>query len=513
MSLNIDNYINKTPLWYSLIDYVCEVYPDAFSKEDDHNKLTKSLKEFLKNNSKAESFGSKASESFRKFIDNCANGGGIYRDNMYRLIFALKIQNTDEAQRFCQKYLHLNELSARSLSDFIILSAVKLHMTYKQAMELIDDESIHRAIIEMPYKPATLKNNVTTTMYRDICNKINSEDDLISYINMNKSLFAQTRNTLYRAFFEEVDLEALICEFEYPMINSAELKDFFELHSQYAPDANLYGKDYSLFTDDDWNKYYFNTLDNGLSYEFVYDYILYINGIDVDKTVYDLFSKKEKIYQDPRLNPNERKKEWERYILEYEKDGVVLNPQKKGSLHNIYLNIFSLVGDTFLNTESDALSESEISILCKSKGNSDYSSAFISYNTFENIFWTRKSSSGKDSSSEVKDEHGITAEVFLLNFIYKKCCEEDGDFAEANLDDTDFDYKDAKSVLKTIDDYLYSAGFASLNEYNCFDRLFKDTIIETLEDYNTDDDFSPYDFWNTFIANFRGYIKQIVHKL
>lgn len=208
--LNLTCYRSSGTIWPGILSYVQEHFetyhdmlPDGFTEED--------LLKMLKKNAKAV-LSSKEYDSFRKAISALKKGsfGSLKKENLYRLCFTLKLSSDTEAQDLFLNYLHQNELSARSLDEFIVIAALKLGLSWGEMCEI--RENYKQQILSQPLSPDTLNEGDTAEVYYTVINEqIQTCEDLIRFLNEPENLgfFAKTRNTQYLALFDDVELETL----------------------------------------------------------------------------------------------------------------------------------------------------------------------------------------------------------------------------------------------------------------------------------------------------------------
>lgn len=208
--LNINDYISSAIIWSGIFSYV----EDHFEKYNDDLPVSfteDDLLKMLKKNARI-IFPPKEYDSFRKAVSSLKKGNiaSLKRENFYRLCFALKLDSDTEAQDILLNYLHQNELSARSLDEFIIIASLKLKISWKEVREI--RENYKQQILAQPVSPDTLDEGDTAEVYYTVINEqLQSREDLESFLNEPENLvfFAKTRNTQYLALFDDVELEML----------------------------------------------------------------------------------------------------------------------------------------------------------------------------------------------------------------------------------------------------------------------------------------------------------------
>ena len=125
MQFNPTNYTQPNNFWDNIKQYIIDRNIFDISS-DDNDVILNSIKE------SGQAILGDSYESFRKFISNYSKKQfhSFSRKNLYCLIYTLNIDNINEAQYFCRSIVHQNELSARSLHEFIILCGIKLGLSY-----------------------------------------------------------------------------------------------------------------------------------------------------------------------------------------------------------------------------------------------------------------------------------------------------------------------------------------------------------------------------------------------
>lgn len=208
--LNPTDYISPQNIWNGISRYVqdhFDKYQDCLPSPFTDDDLLKALK-----TSAGKCLSSKEYDTFRKAITSLKRGTAatLKHENLYRLCFVLNLQSDIQAQDLFLNYLHFNELSARSLDEFIIISALKLQLDWEETCKIRG--KYDELILTQAISPSTLCEGETAETYYQIINdKIQTVDDLCSFLDIpeNISFFAKTRNTQYLALFDDVKLEVL----------------------------------------------------------------------------------------------------------------------------------------------------------------------------------------------------------------------------------------------------------------------------------------------------------------
>lgn len=208
--LNLSNYTSPQNIWNGISHYVRDHFdkyqgnlPSSFTDDD----LLKALKI-----SASKHLPPKEYDTFRKAVTSLRKGTAatLKNENLYRLCFVLDLESDEQAQELFQHYLHHNELSARSLDEFIIISSLKLRLSWEETCEI--RQKYNKQIREQSASPSVLCEGQTAETYQKIINdKIQTVDELYSFLDApeNINFFAKTRNTQYLALFDDVKLEVL----------------------------------------------------------------------------------------------------------------------------------------------------------------------------------------------------------------------------------------------------------------------------------------------------------------
>ena len=208
--LNILDYCTSGTIWSGIISYVQNhmkkyqhILTDSFTDDDLLNMLKRNAKSVLPTNEY---------DTFRKAITALKKGttGSLKKENLYRLCYVLALGSDTQAQDLFLNYLHQNELSARSLEEFILITCLKLQLSWEETSKI--RKTYQMQISSQPVSPSTLNENDTVKIYYNVIHKrIHTREDLIRFLDdpENLSFFAKTRNTQYLALFDDVELELL----------------------------------------------------------------------------------------------------------------------------------------------------------------------------------------------------------------------------------------------------------------------------------------------------------------
>ncbi len=208
--LNINDYCTSQSIWNGIFNYVCnhhKNYRDILTDSFTDDELLKMIR---KNARKI--FSDKEYDTFRKAIAAVKKGTlrSMKKENLYRLCYALRLESDTQAQDLFLNYLHCNELSARSLDEFIMITALKLQLSWEETCEI--RRTYENNINSQPNSPMDLEEGQTAEVYyRVIEEKIHTREDLLAFLDTpeNMSFFAKTRNTQYLALFDDVELEVM----------------------------------------------------------------------------------------------------------------------------------------------------------------------------------------------------------------------------------------------------------------------------------------------------------------
>ena len=222
MPLNITNYINKFDYWGHLKNYLFEHYNKYnLQPETDDKRILKFLKsrgkllvlEDTPNNYRMRKGKMRLPEegdTYRQFIDSLKNDppSTISRTNALRLCFTLEVDSDREANNLLRNYMGLNELSPRNLQEFIVIFALRNNYSWNDVFKELG--KYHAIIDNMPTAPANLKEGATYEVYSNKLTALKTIDDLEQFLSDPKALsfFAVTRNTLYLALLEDINLRA-----------------------------------------------------------------------------------------------------------------------------------------------------------------------------------------------------------------------------------------------------------------------------------------------------------------
>lgn len=208
--LNLSDYTLPQNIWNGISRYV----RDHFDKYQDNLSVSFTDDDLLKTLIKSASkrLLPKEYDTFRKAVTSLKKGTAatLKHENLYRLCFVLNLDSDIQAQDLFLNYLHFNELSARSLDEFIIIASLKLQLNWEETCNI--RRKYHEQIQAQPNSPSVLCEGQTAETYQQIINdKIQTVDDLYGFLDVpeNINFFAKTRNTQYLALFDDVKLEVL----------------------------------------------------------------------------------------------------------------------------------------------------------------------------------------------------------------------------------------------------------------------------------------------------------------
>lgn len=236
--LNIANYVNHFNYWDQIKKFL----------EDNHKIYNlnipiddETLFKFLKDSSANLGKDKTTFQKFIKalFIDHTHT---TKRKNILKLCFALNLSSIDSANRFLMNYMSEKELSSRNLEEFVILCALRCHLSWSDVVSILD---AHKQLIDQQPLAPTDKvneiNNQTRKIFENYVSHINSLQDLEEALNIKElqCSFSRTRNTHYLALLDDVifdigntfsDLEELSDELDCYTIQSY-YNNMFKMHS------------------------------------------------------------------------------------------------------------------------------------------------------------------------------------------------------------------------------------------------------------------------------------------
>lgn len=245
--LDINDYLTPRSIWPGIFSYVkshAERYrrllPEHFTDDD--------LLKMLKKNAR-EIFPPNEYDSFRKAVTSLRKGDShsLKKENLYRLCYALKLDLDTQVHALFQDHLHMNELSARSLDDFILIAALRLHLSWEDTSSFRQRYALLAA--PQPIAPKDLDEGHTVEMYYTAMDEeIHTREDLVSFLDdpENLAFFSKTRNTQYLALFDDIELEILYNGSPEQVINLLPFPDSSEKETVQGYYLSLFG----LLTDD-----------------------------------------------------------------------------------------------------------------------------------------------------------------------------------------------------------------------------------------------------------------------
>lgn len=452
MALQIENYIHCDNSWPSLREYVLARFPNIIPGEDPDTAVLRYIqaraKEAITGDNKE---NQKLYQSFDRTIRNYKNNRftSIEKANLYKLLFTLGLHDIHEIRSFCRDTLHQNELSARSLDDFLVLGCLKLRLSYSGYLKL--QAKYKDAVRAMHHVPKTVTYGVTGTFLDQIDHNINSVGALEEYIAAHLNDFAHTRNTPYLMLFDEVD---------WITWEEEDWQFFFDRNPEFAPSG------YQNFTGADWKKYASET--SKISNELIQQIIL--------------FSTTDRYYNERETDPNFIDQQYK--SIRDNRDRLRKDSESL-SLKDYYMHRFTIW--------EYGLSEEQINTLAQDTG---YANAFLSYDTYKALF-------RRERNVE------IPSGVFLISFSQKyfdKISQEDLIRYGADYDY----YTSCTGFLDECDYMLEVGGFPSLNPYNPFDKLFIDTYYEVRRETRAENILA---FKSLFFERLCSYLKQIADRL
>lgn len=209
--LDLTKYTTTQSAWTGIIHYVND-HPAIYAKHRSGAFTDDQLLKIIKKQAQETLGKGKDYDSFRKAITALCKGNAvsIKKENLFRLLFVLGLQSDTEAQDLLMNYLHQSELSARSLDEFIMIAALKLHFTWEETCQVREHYALK--IASQPLSPSEIVEGQTAEVYYSvICDQLHSLEDLYAYLDVpeNMAFFAMTCNTRYLALFDDVTLETL----------------------------------------------------------------------------------------------------------------------------------------------------------------------------------------------------------------------------------------------------------------------------------------------------------------
>lgn len=208
--MDLSKYTSSYSVWSGLYKYTSDhpdlfkgLLPDRWTDED----LLKAIKKQA-----AAVFSPREYDTFRKSVTSVRKGKIRYmnRENLYRLFFVMGLDSDTQAQDLLMNYLHQSELSARSLDEFIMISALRIGLSWEETRAV----RLRYAgrIASQPLSPSGLCEGQTAEVYYKVINdQIHSLEDLCAYLDADENMdfFARTCNTQYLALFSDVQLEVI----------------------------------------------------------------------------------------------------------------------------------------------------------------------------------------------------------------------------------------------------------------------------------------------------------------
>ena len=479
MSFEPKNYLINYSSWNSLRDYVINRFNLNISSNYESKNIDNVVINFIRNKSKDILLNDNEIKTFdrkiRDYKNNNKSSLSFKKANLYRLLFVLEISDTTEVLSFCRNVIHQQELSARSLDDFIALCCLKLHISYKDYIAIA--EKYNEKINQMRLSDTTLVYNITNEHVNSGIAKIKKLDDLENYIDDHINEFAYTRNTTYLMLFSFVSWEVWTME---NWIN------FFKIFPDDAPD------NYQEYTMVDWDDFTHSGLgiSNDLMTKLIFvacNNIIFDETIDNDRITEFIRKKYEIDYEKDYRRPYNKRKYDTRYkILEkYRKE--IQGPKETLTIKDYYMRLFSIV--------PNGLSEEQIAIL--SKDESPFKNTFITYDSYRDLYLRK-------NKTEIKQGLYLLSYIQRFDYIIEDDWEEYfpydyyADLFNPKLSiDVQFD-----SINENI---LAKGGFPSLCDTDMFNKLFMDVYKEVMMNAKSSD--SPAELKDIFLYKLCDYLK------
>ncbi len=217
--LNIEKYRSAGSIWPGILRYVRETQfgsagasEESVSEKELSKWINKEAQKILIEQDADGQPYTKDFDTFRKAMSNLKNGKtlAIKKDNLFRLLFVLHISSDTEAQHLLSDYLHINELSARILEDFLVLSALHLQLSWSETKKFLYEKYADLVKEQNPV-PDNADEGYTAIVYSGVIDRLHSVQDLTNYLDtpLERAAFARSSNTRYLALFYEVTPEAV----------------------------------------------------------------------------------------------------------------------------------------------------------------------------------------------------------------------------------------------------------------------------------------------------------------
>lgn len=213
MPLHIENYLTEINIWPMIVKYMKDssdtyglMSPSAPCSVKEEQILKTLRKCARKNLLPASEY-----DSFRHAVTHLYNGRGstLSRENVYRLCFSLELPDDKAANKLCTEYLNQAELSPRSLDEFIIICALRIHLDWNDTCRL--RRQCKERLQKYPIAPLQLVENQTVSFYQTVVTaQIDTKAALEAWLSEDSNLafFSRTRNRQYFALFSDMDWES-----------------------------------------------------------------------------------------------------------------------------------------------------------------------------------------------------------------------------------------------------------------------------------------------------------------
>lgn len=213
MSVNITNYLTAINIWPMIVKYMRDhstaytLVPPTKQCADEDQRILKTIKKLARKNL----LPAAEYDTFRHAITDLYNrkSATLSRENVYRLCFVLDLPDDTAASALCTEYLNQNELSARSLDEFLIICALRIHLGWEETCTL--RSQCKKRLQDYPLAPLQLIEDQTRDFYHTVITaQIDSKAALVRWLSddSNLAFFARTRNKQYFALFSDMDWES-----------------------------------------------------------------------------------------------------------------------------------------------------------------------------------------------------------------------------------------------------------------------------------------------------------------
>lgn len=207
--LTVENYLETFRMWPKIVQYVLD-HSEKYPLVPMNDKITTSEQQVLKtlkNLSLKRLKPYSEHDTFRHALESLYKQTTTYlsEDNIYRLLFVLKLPDDTAASKLLTVYLNTNDLTARNIEHFTIICALRLHLSWKQTRDLMKEH-----IDTLFEQPPASKNIVEFQTYdfyqRIVSSKIHTKNDLEKELSneLHRDFWAKTGNTRYFALFGSI---------------------------------------------------------------------------------------------------------------------------------------------------------------------------------------------------------------------------------------------------------------------------------------------------------------------